>query len=44
MSRFIAELGADVAVRDRKARNAPVSRDEGRARAANLLAMLGDKK
>ncbi len=42
-SRFIAEMGEDVKFNDRKT-NAPVSREEGRARAANLMAMLEGRK
>ena len=38
-SRFIAEMGGDVKVSDRKS-NAPVSKEEGRARVANLMAIL----
>ncbi len=38
-SRFIDEMGEDVRINDRKA-NAPVSNEEGRARIANLMAML----
>ncbi|KON81562.1 UvrD-helicase domain-containing protein [Azoarcus sp. PA01] len=38
-SRFIEEMGGDVKVNDRKS-NAPVSKEEGRARIANLMAML----
>jgi len=38
-SRFIEEMGEDVSVRDRKA-NQPVSKEDGRARVANLMAML----
>jgi len=39
MSRFVEEMGEDVRVNDRKA-NAPVSKEEGRARIANLMALL----
>ncbi|MDR2031276.1 MAG: UvrD-helicase domain-containing protein [Azoarcus sp.] len=39
-SRFIAEMGEDVRIDDRKQRNAPVSKEEGRARLSNLMAML----
>ncbi|ANQ83278.1 ATP-dependent DNA helicase [Azoarcus olearius] len=39
ISRFIAEMGGDLNIGDRK-RNAPVSREEGRARLANLKAMF----
>jgi ATP-dependent DNA helicase Rep len=39
ISRFIAEMGDDLRMNDRKS-NAPVSREEGRSRAANLWAML----
>lgn len=38
-SRFIEEMGGDVKLRDRKS-NAPVSKEEGRARIANLMAMF----
>ncbi len=38
-SRFIEEMGGDVKVNDRKS-NVPVSKEEGRARIANLMAML----
>ncbi|WP_332671649.1 UvrD-helicase domain-containing protein [Aromatoleum sp.] len=38
-SRFIEEMGGDVKLNDRKS-NAPVSKEEGRARIANLMAML----
>ncbi|HEY0856151.1 MAG TPA: 3'-5' exonuclease, partial [Albitalea sp.] len=38
-SRFIAEMGGDIKMSDRKT-NAPVSKEEGRARVANLMAML----
>ncbi len=38
-SRFIAEMGGDLKINDRKS-NQPVSREEGRSRAANLWAML----
>jgi len=38
-SRFIDEMGDDVKINDRKS-NAPVSKEEGRARLANLMAML----
>ena len=38
-SRFIAEMGGDVRMNDRR-KAAPVSKEEGRARAANLWAML----
>ena len=38
-SRFIEEMGEDVKIHDRKS-NQPVSREDGRARAANLWAML----
>ncbi|HJV24239.1 MAG TPA: UvrD-helicase domain-containing protein [Aromatoleum sp.] len=38
-SRFIAEMGGDIKMNDRKT-NAPVSKEEGRARVANLMAML----
>jgi ATP-dependent DNA helicase Rep len=41
-SRFIAEMGDDVKVNDRKS-NAPVSKEEGRARLANLMAMFEGK-
>ncbi|MDY0011903.1 MAG: UvrD-helicase domain-containing protein [Rhodocyclaceae bacterium] len=43
ISRFIEEMGGDVRVSDRK-KDAPVSQDEGRARLANLRAMLGGGK
>ena len=39
-SRFIAEMGEDVRVNDRGQRNAPLSKEEGRARMAGLMAML----
>jgi ATP-dependent DNA helicase Rep len=38
-SRFIAEMGGDIRLNDRKTA-APVSREEGRARLANLMAMF----
>jgi len=38
-SRFIAEMGGDIRINDRK-KSGPVSNEEGRARAANLMAML----
>ena len=38
-SRFIEEMGGDIKTNDRKS-NAPVSKEEGRARVANLMAML----
>lgn len=38
-SRFIAEMGDDVRVHDRKSTE-PVSREEGKARLANLMAMF----
>jgi ATP-dependent DNA helicase Rep len=38
-SRFIAEMGSDVRVNDRRTA-APVSREEGRARLASLMAMF----
>ena len=38
-SRFIEEMGGDMKVNDRKS-NVPVSKEEGRARIANLMAML----
>jgi ATP-dependent DNA helicase Rep len=41
-SRFIAEMGDDVKINDRKS-NAPVSKEEGRARLANLMAMFEGK-
>jgi ATP-dependent DNA helicase Rep len=39
ISRFIEEMGDDVKISDRK-KDAPISRDEGRARLANIRAML----
>ncbi|MDR0702544.1 MAG: UvrD-helicase domain-containing protein [Azoarcus sp.] len=39
-SRFIAEMGEDVQINDRAQRNAPLSKEEGRARLAGLMAML----
>ncbi|MDR0565145.1 MAG: UvrD-helicase domain-containing protein [Azoarcus sp.] len=39
-SRFIAEMGEDVRVLGREQRNAPLSKEEGRARLASLRAML----
>jgi ATP-dependent DNA helicase Rep len=39
-SRFIEEMGGDVKMSDRKSQNAPVSKEEGRANAARLMAML----
>ncbi|MDR1462405.1 MAG: UvrD-helicase domain-containing protein [Azoarcus sp.] len=39
-SRFIAEMGGDVKINDRKQRNAPLSKEEGRARLSGLMAML----
>ena len=41
-SRFIAEMGADVRLNDRKTA-APVSKEEGKARLANLMAMLENR-
>ncbi len=41
-SRFIAEMGEDVHSNDRK-NSAPVSKEEGRARVADLLAMLENR-
>jgi ATP-dependent DNA helicase Rep len=41
-SRFIAEMGGDIRMNDRK-NSAPVSKEEGRARLANLMAMLEAK-
>ncbi len=38
-SRFIAEMGGDIRMNDRKTA-APVSKEEGKARLANLMAML----
>nr|MBL8455266.1 UvrD-helicase domain-containing protein [Zoogloeaceae bacterium] len=38
-SRFIAEMGGDLKMNDRKT-NTPVSREDGRARVAGLMAML----
>jgi ATP-dependent DNA helicase Rep len=43
-SRFIEEMGEDVCVNSREKRNTPVSREEGRARAAGLMAMLEARK
>jgi ATP-dependent DNA helicase Rep len=43
MSRFIEEMGSDVKISDRK-KDAPISRDEGRTRLANLRALLGGEK
>ncbi|MDR2689561.1 MAG: UvrD-helicase domain-containing protein [Azoarcus sp.] len=43
VSRFVAEMGGEVKLNDPR-RNAPVSRDEGRARVANLMAMLESRK
>ncbi len=42
-SRFIEEMGEDVRITDRKSRNAPVSKEEGRARLAGLMAMFEAK-
>ncbi|MDR1661696.1 MAG: UvrD-helicase domain-containing protein [Azoarcus sp.] len=39
-SRFIAEMGEDVQINGREQRNAPLSKEEGRARLAGLMAML----
>ena len=39
-SRFINEMGEDVQVNGREQRNAPLSKEEGRARLAGLMAML----
>jgi len=39
-SRFIGEMGEEVQINDREQRNAPVSKEEGRARLAGLMAML----
>lgn len=39
ISRFIEEMGGDVKVRGKN--DAPVSREQGRANAANLKAMFG---
>ncbi|HRP98560.1 MAG TPA: 3'-5' exonuclease [Rhodocyclaceae bacterium] len=41
-SRFIAEMGDDVKINDRKS-NTPLSKEEGRARLANLMAMFEGK-
>jgi len=38
-SRFIEEMGGDMRINDRKS-NQPVSKEDGRARVANLMAML----
>jgi ATP-dependent DNA helicase Rep len=43
-SRFIEEMGEDVSVNSREKRNAPVSKEEGRARVAGLMAMLEARK
>jgi ATP-dependent DNA helicase Rep len=43
-SRFIEEMGEDVSVNSRERRNTPVSKEEGRARAAGLMAMLEARK
>lgn len=42
-SRFIDEMGEDVRINDRKS-NEPVSREEGKARLANLMAMLENRQ
>lgn len=39
-SRFIAEMGEDVDIKGREQRNAPLSKEEGRARLAGLMAMF----
>ena len=41
-SRFIAEMGADVKMNDRRTA-APVSKEEGKARIANLMAMFENR-
>jgi len=41
-SRFIPEMGGDIKMNDRKAA-APVTKEEGKARLANLMAMLESK-
>ncbi|PKO55113.1 MAG: ATP-dependent DNA helicase Rep, partial [Betaproteobacteria bacterium HGW-Betaproteobacteria-21] len=42
-SRFIAEMGGDIRMNDRK-NSVPVSKEDGRARAAGLMAMLEGRK
>ena len=43
VSRFIAEMGSEIKVADGR-RDAPLGRDEGRARIQNLRALLGTAK
>ncbi|MDR3214321.1 MAG: UvrD-helicase domain-containing protein [Azoarcus sp.] len=43
-SRFIAEMGEDVQINDRAQRNAPLSKEESRARLAGLMAMLDARR
>ena len=43
-SRFIKEMGEDIIVNSRERRNTPLSKEEGRTRAASLMAMLEARK
>ena len=42
-SRFIVEMGEDVQVKGREERNAPLPKEEGRARLASLMAMFENR-